>query len=97
TFIQYSTYALSNRCYMGVGRNVLYKKQYYVDAMSDHNFAKIYNTLPSGDDDLLIQELAQQGYPVTINIHPDSYMYSPAPQTWKTLFNQKSRHISTGK
>lgn len=97
TFIQYTSYAKSNRPYMGVGRNMLYPKQMYLDAMQDSGFLKTYNSLPSGDDDLLLQQFTAQGHPPAINSDKESFMYSPAPATWKALFRQKSRHISTGK
>ncbi len=97
TFIQYSTYALSGRSYMGVGRNMLYSRQHYLDAVADAGFLSTYNRLPSGDDDLLIQQLTAKGCQVAVNPDPESFMYSPAPASRPSLFRQKSRHVSTGK
>ncbi len=97
TFIQYATYALNGRCYMGIGRNMLYRRQYYLDAIADTGFLNTYNRLASGDDDLLIQQLTSKGLHIAVNPDPGSFMYSPAPASWPSLFRQKSRHISTGK
>ena len=51
---QYLSYALAGHTYMGVGRNMAYKKSLFFDNKGFANHIQI----PSGDDDLFIQEIA---------------------------------------
>ena len=48
--IQYLSYALSGRTYMGVGRNMAYRKSLFI---KNKGFSSHY-TVASGDDDLFI-------------------------------------------
>ena len=90
TAIQYLSYALIGKPYMGVGRNLRISKKMFAE-----NQDKIQGrNLMSGDDDLLINALAD-GQNTKICIHPESFMYSRPQNTWPTFFRQKSRHIST--
>src|SRR5690606_39251692 len=75
----------------------LYSKAYYEQAMSDHTFMQTYNSIPSGDDDLLVQQFSRKGFSVDVSTNPDSFMYSAAPESWRQLLTQKMRHVSTGK
>ena len=52
--MQYFSYALIGKTYMGVGRNLAYKKSLFFD---NKGFATHLH-LPSGDDDLFIKEVA---------------------------------------
>lgn len=90
TGIQYLSFALMGRPYMGVGRNLLYKKQLV------HKGERLKESmhLASGDDDLLINKLANKSN-YTIQITPKSWVYSKAKTSWKDYFNQKRRHMST--
>ena len=54
--LQYFSYALSGIPYMGVGRNLAYKKSLFFD---NKGFASHIH-IPSGDDDLFIQEVAHK-------------------------------------
>src|SRR5690606_26756502 len=54
TYKQYACMAAEQRAYMGVGRNLLYPKKYYYEAINDTHFFNTYNLIPSGDDDLLV-------------------------------------------
>jgi hypothetical protein len=96
TFIQYSSYAQTRNAYMGVGRNMVYSKTLYQNAMQNVSFIALYNTIPSGDDDLLLQEMAKHAN-VQIQADAKSFMYSEAPTTWNMYWRQKARHTSTGK
>ena len=51
---QYLSFALNGLAYMGVGRNLAYKKSIFFD---NKGFASHIH-IPSGDDDLFIQEVA---------------------------------------
>ena len=92
TAIQYFSFALIGQPYMGVGRNLMYKKSLFEKA---DGFAKHQHIL-SGDDDLFINEVATAGN-VGINISKDAFVYSDPKHTWRNYYRQKVRHMSTGK
>ena len=54
TALQYFSYALAGLPYMGVGRNLSYKKEVF---LRNKGFSSI-NQIPSGDDDLFINQVA---------------------------------------
>ena len=87
---QYLSYALNNMTYMGVGRNLAYKKNLF---FNNKGFASHIN-IPSGDDDLFIQEVAEKA-DVTIEISKETHMISKAPNNWKEWMHQKRRHLTT--
>jgi poly-beta-1,6-N-acetyl-D-glucosamine synthase len=89
---QYLSYALWDMPYMGVGRNMAYTKTLFSKAggLSGHFH------LPSGDDDLLVQQatfMTETGICAT----PESLTYSDGPRDWASWYRQKTRHYSTGK
>jgi glycosyltransferase involved in cell wall biosynthesis len=90
TAIQYLSYALYHIPYMGVGRNLSYKKSVFLnsDQFSSHMH------IPSGDDDLFIASVGKQ-HKVGVCLDPDSFTYSEPEKTWRSFYKQKSRHIST--
>lgn len=90
--MQYISYALGGNAYMGVGRNLSYKKKLFFESKG---FAK-HQHLLSGDDDLFINENATKRN-VNICITPDSFTYSKPKLTWGEWFKQKKRHLSTSK
>ncbi len=85
----YFSFALAKIPYMGVGRNMAYKKETFNRV---GGFKKHYS-LPSGDDDLFIQATAKNNN-TDIVINPNSFMYSKAKNTWSDYIRQKSRHLS---
>lgn len=90
--VQYFSYALAKIPYMGVGRNMMYRKTIYtkVKGFSSHE------NIASGDDDLFIREVATSNN-VAISLDPDTFVYSDAQPNLHTFFRQKIRHLSTGK
>lgn len=92
TALQYLSFALIRHPYMGVGRNLAYHKSLFV---AEHSFDKHANLL-SGDDDLFVQAIANRTN-TTIALSKASFCYSAAPTTWKAWYQQKTRHLSTGK
>jgi glycosyltransferase involved in cell wall biosynthesis len=92
TALQYLSYSLAGMPYMGVGRNLSYKKDVF---LRNKGFSKI-NQIPSGDDDLFINQVAT---PTNTNIviEPDAYTLSEPKKTWKEWFEQKNRHYTTAK
>ena len=87
---QYFGMAILRSPYMGVGRNLAYKKSIFTTVNGFQNHLDIL----SGDDDLFIQDAAQVGS-VGINIDPASFTFSKAPDSFSGLFKQKGRHVST--
>jgi glycosyltransferase involved in cell wall biosynthesis len=92
TAIQYFSWAKSGHPYMGVGRNLAYKKSLFFDA---NGFIK-HMKIRSGDDDLFINEVSTKGN-TTIALNPDSFTYSKPKETFSEWYLQKRRHISTAK
>lgn len=92
TALQYLSYALAGRPYMGVGRNLSYKKDLF---LRNKGFASI-NHIPSGDDDLFINKVATAKN-TAIMIDPGSVTRSIPKTTWSGWFKQKTRHYTTAK
>ncbi len=90
TALQYLTYSLSKKTYMGVGRNMSYTKDIF---FKNKGFAT-YQHIMSGDDDLFIQEVATKNN-VSVCVAPDSFMFSDAPKGLGAWITQKRRHLST--
>ena len=88
--VSYLSMALVKLPYMGVGRNLAYSKKVF-DTVRGF---KSHYSLPSGDDDLFIQEAAvNENY--TIQLSPDSFCFSMPATTWKSWIRQKTRHYTT--
>jgi glycosyltransferase involved in cell wall biosynthesis len=88
--LTYLGFALIGKPYMGVGRNMGYKKTLF---FKNKGFAKNYGLL-SGDDDLFINEVASKENTKVI-IDPKSFTVSEPKHTWGAYFKQKIRHLST--
>lgn len=90
TAIQYMTYATSGIPYMGVGRNLMYRKTIFERSggYTDHLH------IASGDDDLLVSKAATQ-YNTVVNLDKESFVFSEAKDTLTSYLQQKTRHIST--
>jgi hypothetical protein len=92
TALQYFSYALAGLPYMGVGRNLSYKKEVFI---RNKGFASI-NHIPSGDDDLFINKVANKNN-TTIVIDPDAFTLSEPKRNFKEWMRQKYRHYSASK
>ena len=92
TALQYLSYALAGKPYMGVGRNLSYKKTIFYR----HKGFSAHNNIPSGDDDLFINMAATKTN-TKINIDKDAFTLSEPPKTWAGWIKQKNRHYSTGR
>jgi glycosyltransferase involved in cell wall biosynthesis len=90
--LQYFSYALAGIPYMGVGRNLSYKKTLFYR----HKGFSAHNNIPGGDDDLLVN-IAATKENTKINIDPDSFTLSRPEKTWKQWIRQKKRHYTTAK
>jgi len=90
--LQYLSYALSGVPYMGVGRNLSYKKTVFYR----HKGFSSHNNILGGDDDLLIN-MAATSKNTKININPNAFTLSKPANNWKQWVKQKKRHYTTGK
>jgi len=88
--LQYMGFALAGKPYMGVGRNLAYRKQLFFD---NKGFASHLN-LQSGDDDLFVKEVATKRN-TRVEISPESITFSVPKQNFKSWSIQKSRHFTT--
>ncbi len=90
TAVQYFSWAKMGHPYMGVGRNLAYKKEEFfnVNGFIDHM------KIRSGDDDLFINQAAK-GKNTAVCFSTDSFTYSKPKTSFKEWFAQKRRHVST--
>lgn len=92
TALQYLSYAQSGLAYMGVGRNLSYKKSVFFR----HKGFSSHNHVPGGDDDLFINKASNKKN-TTVLIDKDSFTLSEPPTTWKQWVRQKKRHYTTSR
>ncbi|RIA08818.1 cellulose synthase/poly-beta-1,6-N-acetylglucosamine synthase-like glycosyltransferase [Flavobacteriaceae bacterium MAR_2010_72] len=92
TATQYFSYAQMGLTYMGVGRNLAYRKELFFNANGFMN----HMHLRSGDDDLFVNQIATKNN-TSICVTPNSFTESIPKQTFKDWILQKRRHISTAK
>jgi glycosyltransferase involved in cell wall biosynthesis len=92
TALQYLSYALAGLPYMGVGRNLSYKKDVF---LRNKGFSAI-NHVPGGDDDLFINKVANKEN-TAIVVDRDTFTVSEPKKTFGEWFRQKSRHYSTAR
>ena len=87
--LQYMGMAISRKPYMGVGRNMAYRKETF---FAHKGFASTLNLI-SGDDDLLVNK-ASNSKNTKVEIAPDSITWSEPNKTFSGWFYQKERHLS---
>lgn len=87
TAMSYLAYALKGDAYMGVGRNMAYKKGLF---FRNKGFAA-HMHIKSGDDDLFVNQNAT-AINVNIALSPAAIVYSAPKTTWKSYYKQKARH-----
>lgn len=92
TALFYFSRALMNNAFMGVGRNMAYRKELF---FRYKGFASHQHIL-SGDDDLFVNETATATN-VAIETDPASFVFTDAKKTYESWSRQKSRHMTTGK
>lgn len=87
--LQYMGMAAAHKPYMGVGRNMAYRKDTF---FAQKGFASTLH-LSSGDDDLMVNK-ASTSKNTRVEISSDSITWSEPNQTYKGWFYQKKRHLS---
>jgi hypothetical protein len=90
--LQYFSFALAGIPYMGVGRNLAYKKSLF---LNNKGFSSL-NHVPGGDDDLFINRVATKTN-TRIVIDPEAFTLSEPRKSWAEWMQQKNRHFSTAK
>ena len=90
--MQYLSFALAGMPYMGVGRNLSYKK----DLFFRHKGFSSINHIPGGDDDLFVNKAAFKRN-TSVVIDKDAVTLSTPKRTWREWVKQKTRHYSTAK
>lgn len=88
--MQYLGMAMRGRPYMGVGRNLAYKKSLF---MNRNNFSSHYH-IPSGDDDLFVNANATPGN-TAVETTTGSRTWSVPAKNFSELMKQKRRHMTT--
>ena len=92
TALQYLSFAIGGMPYMGVGRNLAYKKELFY---KQKGFAA-HHHLPGGDDDLFINGCANHENTAVV-VDKDAFTYSTPARRWSEWLSQKERHNATGK
>jgi len=92
TALQYLSYAKAGMAYMGVGRNLSYKKTVFFR----HKGFSAHNHVPGGDDDLFINKATTKKN-TTIVIDKEAFTLSAPATSWKQWIRQKKRHYTTSK
>jgi cellulose synthase/poly-beta-1,6-N-acetylglucosamine synthase-like glycosyltransferase len=87
--LQYMGMATAKAPYMGVGRNLAYRKELF---LRRNGFAESIHLI-SGDDDLFINKAANK-HNTRIETTPESITFSEAKKTFPKWIYQKLRHLS---
>ena len=89
TMAQYAGHALRGMPYMGVGRNLAYRKSFFLE---NNGFDRHFHLL-SGDDDLLVNRLATKTN-TAVCLHPEAHTLSEPKVRFGEWIRQKRRHLS---
>ena len=92
TAVQYFAFGWLGNPYMGVGRNLAYRKSLFLEQKGFNNFLHV----TGGDDDLFVNMHAR-GRNTRLELASESQMYSQPKTTWRSYYEQKVRHLSVGK
>jgi glycosyltransferase involved in cell wall biosynthesis len=90
--LHWMSWAARKKTYMGVGRNLAYKKEMF---LNDKGFST-HMHIPSGDDDLFIGSVAKKNN-VALRILPEAFTWSSPPVSFSKWIQQRSRHLTTAK
>lgn len=92
TAVQYVGFALIGMPYMGVGRNLAYRKSLFLE---NKGFNDV-NHVVGGDDDLFVNRHASRKN-TAIALGSNTIVETIPKTTWSAFFHQKLRHLSVGK
>jgi poly-beta-1,6-N-acetyl-D-glucosamine synthase len=88
--LQFLSFSLARKTYMGTGRNLAYKKSLFFKMKG---FASHYH-IESGDDDLFVNEAATKKN-TQVEVSIESHTISRVKTSLKDWFRQKRRHVTT--
>ena len=88
--IQYIGMAIRGIPYMGVGRNLAYRRSVFFENKGFGSHAH----LVSGDDDLFVNKYASKDN-TAVEFSKETHTRSVAPASFPELFRQKRRHLTT--
>ncbi|MBT0811118.1 glycosyltransferase [Litoribacter ruber] len=92
TALQYFSFGLWKSPYMAVGRNLCYRKSFFMEKKAFKNFWHILG----GDDDLFVNQYANSSN-TSMVIDPESITVSEPKRTFSSYNIQKKRHFQAGK
>jgi hypothetical protein len=92
TAILYASFTLWKAPFMGVGRNLSYRRSFFLDKKAFKDLWQI----EGGDDDLFVNKYADSKN-TEIVIDPRSITRSEPKNNWKEYYTQKKRHFHAGK
>lgn len=87
---QYASFARRGIVYMGVGRNMAYRKSMFLESKG---FSK-HQHIDSGDDDLFIGQIAKS-HSTAVNMSASAKTWSEPKQKLLSWIRQKGRHLTT--
>ena len=92
TGIHYMSAALWGSPYMAVGRNLAYRKSFFLENKGFSGFQGVLG----GDDDLFVNRHAS-GKNTRVCVLPEAIVETFPKKSWKSYLIQKKRHLSVGK
>ncbi|HLW20740.1 MAG TPA: glycosyltransferase [Cyclobacteriaceae bacterium] len=92
TAVNYFSFALWKSPIMGVGRNLAYRKSFFMGKKAFRGFWKVNG----GDDDLFVNQHAHHKN-TSLVINPQSITVSQSKLIWNDFFLQKTRHYHAGR
>lgn len=91
TALSYSAFQRIGAPYMGVGRNLLYRKAERLEG----EMPESYHRILSGDDDLFIAHRAKAS-DTSLITHPTAHTLASPPESWRAYWHQRRRHSEAG-
>ncbi len=92
TALFYLSFGLWKRPFMGIGRNLSYRKSFFMEVKA---FKGLWH-LEGGDDDLFVNQYAT-GKNAAIVLDPEAITISKPKETKTEYLKQKKRHLHAGK
>ncbi|MDG2448605.1 MAG: glycosyltransferase [Saprospiraceae bacterium] len=86
--LQYFSAAIKGNTYMGVGRNIAFKKKTFIDKKPFKN-----NRMGPGDDDAIVQAISNKKN-TSICLNQKAHTISTPKTSFSKYFHQKRRHLS---
>ena len=90
--MQFLSYAMAGIPYMGVGRNLAYKKELFYR----HKGFSSHNHIPGGDDDLFVN-MAANSRNTAVVLDQEAFTLSIPEPNFSRWYKQKTRHYSTAR